>query len=791
MMARPLRDDRGMRPSNPLNSFIALVALSTIAGGCSPPSDGGTSEDSANQTAGVLGADGVGLGAAYDAHGGMRVRVFSSTATRVEVDLYRIPLGADEVARFPLTRETGGTWTAAISAADLANAGLSGTIYYGYRAWGPNWPFDASWTKGSSAGFVSDVDAHGNRFNPNKLLFDPYALELSHDPVNPNQLDGSVYGTGPAHRAKDSGQFAPKGVLLKPDSTSVGSRPKRALKDDVIYEVHVRGLTMSNPSVAPERRGTYAGAGDVAGYLSSIGVTAVEFLPVQETQNDQNDEHQSTDGANYWGYMTLGYFAPDRRYALDKSPGGPTREFKQMVQKFHDQGIKVYLDVVYNHTGEGGLWDSTGDVANLMSFRGLDNAAYYELAGDNRFSYDNTGVGGNFNTANGTVRDLVIDSLAYWKNGMGVDGFRFDLGVVLGNSCNSGCFNFDKLDPKNALNRAVRELPVRPAGGGDGVDLIAEPWAIGDGTYQVGNFPSGWAEWNGSFRDTFRKAQNKLGQASITPAQLATRIAGSSDLYGDDGRRPWHSINFLVAHDGFTLRDLYAYNQKNNNQSWPFGPSDGGEDNNNSWDQGGDPALQRQAARTGMALLMLSAGVPMITGGDEMYRTQFGNNNAYNLDSDKNWLDFTDPSSVAEFRTFAQRLIAFRHAHAALRPADFFQGRDNNGDGLKDITWYRDDGNEADGGYLNNASNHFLAYRIDGAEAGDTVRSIYVAYNGWSGVVTATLPSPSSGNQWFRAGDTAAWNEQNGNMSDAGAEGSLNGSTYDVQPRSVLILIER
>jgi isoamylase len=679
-----------------------------------------------------------------------------------------------------------------VPASELAAAGLGETIYYGYRAWGPNWPHDSKWTKGSAAGFKSDVDAAGNRFNPNKLLFDPYAVEMSHDPIAAGSTDGSVYGTGPVHRAKDSGRVAPKAILLRSDHGSIGTRPARPLKDEIIYEVQVRGLTMNDPSVPAELRGTYAGAARKAAYLKSAGVTAVEFLPVQETQNDQNDlQAATTTDDNYWGYMTLAYFAPDRRYAHDQSAGGPTREWKEMVRAFHDAGIKVYIDVVYNHTGEGGMWDGTGDVANVLSFRGLDNAAYYELSDGNRFPYDNTGVGGNFNAANEVARDLIIDSLKYWKDNLGVDGFRFDLGVVLGNSCKSNCFNFDKLDGANALNRAVRELPVRPEDGGIGADLIGEPWAIGDGTYQVGNFPAGWAEWNGQYRDTLRKVQNKLGLEAVTPGQLATRIAGSSDLYGDDGRRPFHSINFIVAHDGFTLRDLYAYNSKQNNQPWPFGPSDGGEDNNASWDQGGDPAAQRQAARTGLAMLMLSAGTPMITGGDEMYRTQYGNNNAYNLDSPKNWLDYSDLSTSGTFADFSRRIMTFRSAHPALRPAKFFRGADNNGNGLKDIAWYRDNGGEADGAYMDNASNHFLAYRLDGTEAGDGATSIYVAYNGWSAKVTATLPPPTAGKSWYRVADTGAWWESAGNSADPGQEDRMAGATYELAARSVLVLIER
>jgi isoamylase len=306
----------------------------------------------------------------------------------------------------------------------------------------------------------------------------------------------------------------------------------------------------------------------------------------------------------------------------------------------------------------------------------------------------------------------------------------------------------------------------------------------------VGDFPPGWSEWNGIYRDNLRTDQNRLGVAPVTPGQLATRFAGSSDLYQDDGRRPWSSINFVVAHDGFTLRDLYSFNAKNNQQPWPFGPSDGGEDNNISWDQGGDAAAQRQAARNGLGLVMLSAGVPMITGGDEMYRTQFGNNNAYNLDSDRNWLNWADADASANFLAYARRLMNFRGAHPALRRADFFTGEVGPG-GLKDITWLTDAGAEADAAYMDDPDRHFLAFRIDGGPAGDEAASIYVAYNGWSGEVVATLPAPRAGMTWFRVGDTAAWMESRGNFNDPGQEEPLVEPTYTMAARSLLLLIER
>jgi isoamylase len=739
------------------------------------------------------------LGAKYDGtQSNITFRVYSSRATRIEVAIYKTPQGAQEVVRYVLSQDTTTkVWSKTVSVSTLKNTyGISGPVYYGYRAWGPNWPYSSSWTKGSSTGFVSDVDSAGNRFNPNKLLLDPYALEISHDPTTPTCTDGTVYASGATHRAKDSGPCASKGIVLAPITTATGTKPTRAFKDDVVYEVHVRGLTKNDESVPSALRGTYAGAAYKAAYLAELGVTAVEFLPVQETQNDTNDvDPNSTAGDNYWGYMTLNYFAPDRRYSSDKTAGGPTREWRAMVKAFHDVGIKVYVDVVYNHTGEGGPWSGTDGltVYNVQSWRGLDNPTYYSLTSDLQYPWDNTGVGGNYNTRNPVAQDLIIDSLAYWRDSLGVDGFRFDLASVLGNTCEHGCFNFDKMDSANAINRIRNELPPRAATGGSGLDLIAEPWAIGGNSYQVGGFPSGWIEWNGLYRDTVRKKQNKVGVEAVTPGTVASRVAGSSDLYGDDGRRPWHSVNFVVAHDGFTLADLYAYNEKQNNQPWPYGPSDGGEDHNLSWDQGGVLSEQLRAPRTGLALLMLSAGVPMFTGGDEALRTQFGNNNTYNLDSAANWLLWTRDTDEANHQTFTQRLIAFRKAHPALRPVGFYASTDTNGNVMEQLRWFMPNGQQATSAYFDDANNHAIAWRIDGSEFGDSASAIYVAYNAWSDYVNFTLPWPGSGKQWYRVTDTASWNTGSNVMATPGNEAFIGGegTSYGLGARSVLLLIAK
>jgi glycogen operon protein len=736
------------------------------------------------------------LGASYDAtKANLSFKVYSSRATRIELYLYSAATGAAEKARYVMTLGTGGIWSVTIPSTTLSSLGLSGTIYYGYRAWGPNWPYNSAWTKGSATGFVSDVDANGNRFNPNKLLLDPYALEMSHDPTTPTNTNGTIYASGATYRNIDSGSLAPKGIVLAGDTQSTGTKPTRALKDDVVYEAHVRGLTMNDTGITAAYRGTYKGAGLKAAYLAGLGVTAVEFLPVQETQNDTNDAvPNSTSGDNYWGYSTLAYFAPDRRYAYDKTAGGPTREFKEMVKAFHDQGIKVLIDVVYNHTGEGYAWSSTDKTTyNIMGMRGLDNPTYYSLTSDFQNSWDNTGVGGNYNTRNTVAQNLIVDSLAYWRNTLGVDGYRFDLASVLGNTCQHGCYNFDKMDSGNALNRIVAELPPRPAAGGTGTDLIAEPWAIGGNSYQVGGFPSGWAEWNGVYRDTLRQAQNKLGSVTVTTGQMATRLAGSSDLYGDDGRKPWHSINFMTAHDGFTLKDLYSCNSKNNGQAWPYGPSDGGEDNNNSWDQAGIAADQRKAARNGLALMMVAAGTPMMVGGDEALRSLNCNNNPYNLDSSANWLNWSWTTDQSNFQEFAKRMVAFRKAHPALRPANFYSSSDTNGNVMEQLRWFKPDGSVADTTYFNDGNNHAIAWRIDGSEFGDTASAIYVAHNAWSAQVNFVLPWPGSGKSWYRVTDTCTWAEGTGQVRAPGSEDAVGGenTSYGLCGRGTLVLIAK
>ncbi|MCB9654640.1 MAG: glycogen-debranching protein [Deltaproteobacteria bacterium] len=692
-----------------------------------------------------------------DARTTLDVSVFSAHAHHIEVHLFDVPRGREERLRVALDEDPAThIWSTTIPRAVLEKAGLTGTIYYGFRAWGPNFTYRTAWTKGSTIGFVSHVDDAGNRFNPNKLLLDPFALEISHDPGGANDIDGRIYLSGDHDYAKDSGLDAPKGVVVERDLLPCKKKPTRPLRDEIIYEVHLRGFTRADASSPePACRGTFRAAGRRASYLQTLGVTAIELLPVHEAENDQNDVQAGAGGDNYWGYSTLAYFAPDRRFACDRSPGGPTREFQQMVAAFHAQGIKVYLDVVYNHTAEGTA-SNRGQQARLLSWRGLDNASYYAL-GETAWSYqNNNGVGPNLNMRSEAVERLVVDSLAYAHHILGVDGFRFDLAAVLGNRCARGCFEFDATPPDGLLKKIVRALPVRPPEGGPGVDLIAEPWGSGAGTYQLGNFPWGWAEWNGVARDTWRRDLNRLGLEDVTPRDIAMRWQGSPDLFSNDGRRPWHSVNYIAAHDGFTLNDLFAYDTKQNDQPWPRGPSGGGDDYNLSSSHGGDRSAQMHVARTALALVLFSAGVPMIGGGDEFLRTQFGNNNPFNVDSEATWLDYNLIETNSDFFAFAQHALHLRQAHAAFRPDFFWLNADGNGNGLPMWSLYTDQGVVADDAYLNNPFHHFIAYRLDGTELGDSARVLYVAYNGWDQSLSVVLPPPvSPGSAYYVLLDSA------------------------------------
>jgi len=738
------------------------------------------------------------LGAAYNSRKTeITFRVYSSQATYMMLYLYPAGYGAQESLTEVLRPAGSNVWAVTVPVSTIHAAGITGAVYYGYRAWGPNWPYSASWTKGSSVGFVLDVDANGNRFNPNKLLLDPYAKEISQDPLNASNQDGTIFASGASYRAIDSGTYAPKGIVLPDTWQSTGTKPTRAQKDDVIYEVNLRGLTKQDPNTQAAYQGTYLGAGLKASYLASLGITAVEFPPLQEAQTDANDPTQGSDaGENYGGYMTENFFAPDRRYAYNKAPGGPTAEFQAMVAAFHNAGIKVYMDVAYNHTDEGGTWAGTDPTtATILSWRGLDNVTYYELTSDNQYFYDNSGTGGNFNTYNTVAQNVIVDSLDYWTNTMGIDGFRFDLAPVLGNNClnqahepaapncPNGGFNFDAADSNVAINRILKEFTVRPANGGNGLDLYAEPWTA-TGQNDQGQFPLGWSEWNGVFQNTVRQAQNELGNMPISIGQDATDFTGYSNVFQNSGRAPWNSTNYIDVHDGLTLNDTYSCNGPNNTQAWPWGPSTGGPTANYSWDQGGAAADQRRAARTGLAFEMLSAGTPLMEGGDEFLRTIQCNSNAYNLDSPGNWLNYNWSTDQSNFYNFAQRAIAFRKAHPALRPVTWYTA--------SQVTWYEPSGAPANPDYWNNASNYAIAYTINGSSFGDA-NSIFIAFNGWSGSVTFTLPAPPIGTNWHRVTDTCNWNDGPNTWLTPGNEVFIGGggSTYNQCGQSLLLLISK
>jgi len=538
---------------------------------------------------------------------------------------------------------------------------------YGYRVHGPYEPH------------------HGLRYNPAKLLLDPYARAIDGE-LNP---DGAIYGhagsplSGPADN-RDSARDVPRSVVVH-DLFPWGHDylPKVPWEDTVIYELHVRGFTARHPDIPEHLRGTYAGLSHPAavGYLTDLGVTAVELLPVQHFVSEPAVTRRGL--TNYWGYNTIGYFAPHAPYSSAGSRGGQVREFKAMVRTMHAAGIEVILDVVYNHTAEG---DEAGP---MLCFRGIDNAGYYRLGAADRARYvDYTGCGNTLHARHPYVLQLLMDSLRYWVTEMHVDGFRFDLASALARSLH----DVDKL---SAFFDVIHQDPVVSQ-----VKLIAEPWDVGPGGYQVGEFPPLWTEWNGRYRDTLRSfwAGEKIGVRD-----LGYRLTGSSDLYADDGRRPFASINFVTCHDGFTLRDLTTYQAKHNDANGEDNRD--GTDDNRGWNCGvegetDDPlvnVLRRRQARNMLATVLLSTGVPMLLAGDELRRTQGGNNNAYCQDNDVSYLDWStlEAPDGAAMRAFVRRLLALRQVSPVLRQRAFFEGRPvPDGDGCKDLAWFRSDGAE-------------------------------------------------------------------------------------------------
>ena len=590
---------------------------------------------------------------------GVNFALFSETAASVDLCLFDSPDARLENVRIPMTEHTDQVWHVFLP--DVRPGQI-----YGYRVFGPYDP------------------ARGLRFNSSKLLLDPYAKAICGRVDWSNEMFGYVVG-GPALDSardfRDDAWGMQKCVVIDNAFDWGGDRPPRTpLHSSVIYEMHTKGFTKLNPRVPEEIRGTYAGVGcaESIKYLKELGITAVELLPVHAYLDDKTLVDRGL--TNYWGYNSIGFFAPEAKYSSSGSMGGQVTEFKTMVRNLHAAGLEVILDVVYNHTAEGNHLGAT------FSFRGIDNPAYYRLLPeDPRFYMDFTGTGNTFNLLHPRTLQLVMDSLRYWVNDMHVDGFRFDLASTLARDANG-------VNKLHAFFEIIHQDPVISQ-----VKLIAEPWDIGEGGYQVGNFPVLWAEWNGKYRDTVRSFwkgdEGKIGE-------LAYRLTGSPDLYQHSGRRPYASINFVTAHDGFTLHDLVSYNEKHNEANGEENRD--GDNNNHSWNHGEEGptsnpdvlTLRRRQMRNMLTTLLLSQGVPMITAGDEWARTQKGNNNAYCQDNEISWLNWEHDEEQRLLLEFTRNLIRLRHDHPVFRRPKFFQGRRIRGSEVRDVMWFNPGGNE-------------------------------------------------------------------------------------------------
>jgi isoamylase len=596
------------------------------------------------------------LGAWWDGHG-TNFAVFAHHATRVELCLFD-EVSGKESARIALPEQTRNVWHGYIN-------GIGPGQLYGYRVQGRYAPRE------------------GLRFNPNKLLIDPYTRAIA------GKIDWSspIFGYRLGGRNEDmtrdvhnSARGMPKSVVIDDQFDWGDDRgPNVPWSETIVYETHVKGISMRHPDVPEEHRGTYLGVASepIVEHLRSLGVTAVELLPVHHFFDDKFLLEKGL--ANYWGYNSIGYFAPVARYASGDR-GQQVTEFKTMVKRLHQAGLEVFLDVVYNHTAEGNHLGPT------LSFRGLANPPYYNLMPDNpRYYRDFTGTGNSLNVCSSQTLKLIADSLRYWVQEMHVDGFRFDLAITLAREPAG-------YDPGAAFFDIIHQDPVLSR-----VKLIAEPWDVGDFGYQVGNLPVLWSEWNGKYRDNVRKFwKGDPGQI----AELAYRLSGSSDLYRLSGRGPTGSINFLTAHDGFTLRDLVTYNDKHNEANGENN-QDGANDNN-SWNSGvegpsedpGIEELRSRRQRSFLATLFLSQGVPMLLGGDEMSRSQHGNNNAYCQDNEISWFDWNLNANQRSLLDFTRGLIAFRTEHPVLRRRRYFEGLFLPGADIKDLTWFKVDGTE-------------------------------------------------------------------------------------------------
>jgi isoamylase len=691
------------------------------------------------------------LGATWDGQG-TNFALFSENATSVSLCLYDDD-GHERCA--PLAEVTAHVWHGYVP-------GVGPGQRYGYRVDGPYAP------------------DQGLRFNPNKLLIDPYAKAIAgildwEQPVFGYVLGGEEEDLTADER--DDAAGVPKGIVVASDFDWEGDEPPRnPLNRSIIYEVHVKGFTALHPDVPEHLRGTYAGlaAPPALDHLKRLGITAVELLPVHAFLDDK---HLLDRGLrNYWGYNTINYFAPDARYSSQGDTGGQVHEFKEMVKSLHRAGIEVILDVVYNHTAEGNHLGPT------LSFRGIDNPTYYRLVADEpRYYMDYTGTGNTLNVPHPQVLQLIMDSLRYWVLEMHVDGFRFDLAAALARELH-------EVDKLSAFFDVIHQDPILSQ-----VKLIAEPWDVGEGGYQVGNFPVLWAEWNGKYRDTVRTYW-KGGHEPVS--ELAYRLTGSSDLYQHDGRRPYASINFVTAHDGFTLHDLVSYNDKHNEANGEENRD--GHDDNLSWNHGvegptDDPtilAAREQTKRNLLATLFLSQGVPMLSHGDEIGRTQQGNNNAYCQDNELSWLDWNLDERKTALLDFTRRLIALRREHPNFRRPKFFQDRAIRDAVERDIVWLRPDGEEMTDAEWGEDWVRVIGLCLGGDalpefdERGEQVTddTFLILLNGHYEPVPFTLPSTLSAERWEVVLDTTD------DAPPARARKIRNGRRYRLKERSLVLL---
>ncbi len=667
------------------------------------------------------------LGATTDGRG-TNFALFSEHAESVELCLFSAPDASAETERITLPERTDMIWHVYLP-------GLPPGQLYGYRVSGPYDP------------------QKGLRFNPHKILLDPYAKAIGRELCWGDGLFGYRVGDPQEDLSldeRDNAALAPLAVVIDPAFTwGDERRPNMPWNETVIYEVHVKGFTKLHPDIPEELRGTYAGLATEPAirYLRDLGVTAVELLPVHQHVDARHLVERGL--SNYWGYDTLAYLAPHAGYAAARTPHEQVREFKGMVAALHAAGIEVILDVVYGHTGEGNHLGPT------LSLRGIDNAAYYRLvADDSRHYMDYTGCGNTLNMMHPRVLQLIMDSLRYWTLEMHVDGFRFDQASALARELH-------EVDRLGAFFDIIHQDPVLSQ-----VKLIAEPWDLGEGGYQVGNFPVGWTEWNGRYRDTVRRFWK--GDGGVV-SEVATRLCGSSDLYERNGRRPYASINFVTCHDGFTLHDLVSYNDRHNEANGEENRDGIGE--NLSWNHGAEGptddheivTLRERQKRNFLAFLLLSQGVPMICAGDELGRTQKGNNNAYGQDNEVSWLDWNLDQPRRTLLDFTRKLIQFHAAHPTLRRRKFFQDRQIRGAAEKELMWLRPDGAEMTDEEWRSDAVRTLGVRLSGEfldmidESGERVRddTLLILFNAHHETVRFTLAPRDRLASWQRVFDTA------------------------------------